>query len=152
MLRADLSDSNKGYGASVAWIRSIGANADVNIVNNTYVNNIENTTTFIAGKGSTLAISKSGSSDGAINATISNSIFWGNKDLTTTGNVVNSVNALNESLPNSLAIYNSIDERNFIGNAITHKASISYSNPLFVNAANSNFTLQTRFSSNKYGR
>ena len=142
---ADLSDSNKGYGASVAWIRSIGANADVNvnIVNNTYVNNIENTTTFIAGKGSTLAISKSGPSDGAINAIISNSIFWGNKDLTTTGNVVNSVNALNESLPNSLAIYNSIDERNFIGNAITHKASISYSNPLFVNAANSNFTLQT---------
>jgi len=138
---ADLSDSNKGYGASTAWIRSIGANADinVNIVNNTYVNNIENATQF--NSTAVLAISKFTTSSGTVNATISNSIFWGNKDQSNT-NVATSVNSLNKSVPNSLAVYNSIDERNFIGNAITHKASISYSNPLFVNAANNDFTLQ----------
>jgi len=141
-IATDLSSTYKGLGASASWIRNMGTNSDVNvhIANNTYVNNIDQSTTYIESSTGVVAISKTGSS-GAINATISNSIFWGNKGVSNA--VANSVNNLYEYNPTTMLVSNSISEIGFTDTSITSTISTNNSNPMFADEANNDFTLQS---------
>ena len=129
-----------GYSASAGWVRAGGSSATIsatisaNFINNTYANNIDNGTiaanTFIG----TIGLSRVTNTLGVLNAKVYNCIFQSN-----TAN--QAINAVLEVIPSSLEVRNSLSSDNF-PNANT-KSGIVTTDALFVDTANSDFTLQT---------
>lgn len=142
-LTGDLTSTVKGVSGSASWYRVIGDNSDMNLnlINNTYVNNIDIGTDYgmTANNRGVVGISKTGGSNRVINATVANTIFWDNK---TTGNVATrSITDFYKLPVNSVNVYNSIDEANFNDSSLSSTTNTSDANPLFNNAANGDFTL-----------
>jgi len=139
------STTAQGYAGSSAWLRNLSISSsstlNIEIINSTFVSNNDtgteqNLNNFSS---STLAISRSNGNAGAINTTVANSIFWGNR--ATGGLTARSITDLYEQPPTSVNVLNSIDEANFNDAVITNTSNTTNSNPLFTDAANGDFTL-----------
>lgn len=127
-----------GYAGSALWIRANGTNStvDADIVNCTFTDNIDIGTASAAER-ATVGMSKSAT--GTFNAEVSNCIFYGN---TTTGGVTSiSIGRVHTNAPNITLINNSIGEDNFSN--FTYLTNTSNANPLFTDAVNNDFTLQS---------
>ena len=130
--------SRKGKGGMV-WVRAYftGTVISANIINNTFVNNL-NEGTDAASDFATVAVSRRTGSFG--NGYIANNIFWGNKN--NNGNVALALGKGGGSnISNNFAAFNSIDEDNFSN--VSTKSNTSNIDPLFTDATNEDFTIQT---------
>ena len=137
----DIYASLTAFTGSSAWIRSSGsgANLTTNIVNCTFANNSDlGSRTNVTEKG-TLALSRRTDGMSTHNATVSNCIFYGNTDSNGTATLAIGKGHVNS--PNQTDVYNSIDEDGFSN--ITSTTNTSNSDPLFTNASNDDFTLQS---------
>ncbi|WP_299714898.1 InlB B-repeat-containing protein [uncultured Tenacibaculum sp.] len=131
--------SRKAKGGMV-WVRAYytGTIISTNIINNTFVNNL-NEGTDANSDFATVALSRNTGSYG--NSFVANNIFWGNKN--NNGNVALAVGkGGGTNFTNNLAALNSIDEDNF-SNISFLASNTSNSDPLFTDAANGDFTIQT---------
>ncbi|WP_299625211.1 InlB B-repeat-containing protein [uncultured Tenacibaculum sp.] len=131
--------SRKAKGGMV-WVRAhyTGTIISTNIINNTFVNNL-NEGTDANSDFATVALSRNTGSYG--NSFVANNIFWGNKN--NNGNVALAVGkGGGTNFTNNLAALNSIDEDNF-SNISFLASNTSNSDPLFTDAANGDFTIQT---------
>ncbi|MBU2939285.1 T9SS type A sorting domain-containing protein [Lacinutrix sp. C3R15] len=142
-ITADLNTTDTGLSGSASWFRALEAHAGLNLdlVNNTYINNID------LGTGnslnnlnrSTVGISEEiTSTDITFNANVSNCIFWNNK--TTDNNITRAISDLHLE-PANLNIYNSLDELGFNDFSITSKTNTSFKYPYFTDAVNEDYTL-----------
>ncbi len=130
--------TRKGKGGMV-WVRAYytGTVISANIINNTFVNNL-NEGTDADSDFATVAVSRRTGSYG--NGYIANNIFWGNKN--NNGNVALALGkGGGTNISNNFATFNSIDEDNFSN--VSTKSNTSNSDPLFTDAANEDFTIQT---------
>jgi hypothetical protein len=127
----DNSGAN-GYAGSGGWFRaySAGSTVNVNLVNNTYVNNVDSgTSSYVVNRG-TVGLSKNGSGAVYLNCNIYNCIFWGNTGVGGAPSIA--VNNIVDAFPTALTAKNSLDSNNF-STAIT-KQNIVTTNPLFVSS------------------
>ena len=145
-LVADLNTTTAtGLSGSASWFRTTGSSSidvSLNLVNNTYVNNIDlgtgsslNTTNR-----ATVVISKFNSTSiyYNYNAQVSNCIFWDN---TTTGGVTTKAISDQYEIPvTSVTVSNSLDFLNFNDTSISSLNNNISTNPLFTSATN--FSLQ----------
>ena len=139
---------NNGFGngiaGSSAWLRNLSGNntSDLNIAitNCTFVNNTDNGALSSTSNQATLMLSQGSVNTTPTNAIVSNSIFWGN--IGSGGGITRSITDYNKSPLTSLVVMNSIDELNFNDSSITSRTNTSDANPLFINAANNDYTLQ----------
>ncbi|CAL2055366.1 exported hypothetical protein [Tenacibaculum sp. 190524A05c] len=130
--------SRKAKGGMV-WVRAYytGTVISANIINNTFVNNL-NEGTDANSDFATVAVSRRTGSYG--NGYIANNIFWGNKN--NNGNVALALGkGGGTNITNNFAAFNSIDEDNFSN--VSTKSNTSNSDPLFTDATNEDFTIQT---------
>ena len=136
----DDPQGGNGLGSAGGWIRSGGAGTiiNTNVINNTFVNNISGgtgTSDF-----STLAISRISGGYGNVN--VANNIFWGNTD--NSGQTTYAIGLVNDTaFPSNLTIYNSIDEDDFSPINSNNKINTSNLNPLFTDAGNGDYSLQS---------
>ncbi|MGR7813304.1 choice-of-anchor Q domain-containing protein [Lacinutrix undariae] len=142
-LTGDLTSTVKGTSGSASWYKVVGDNSDMNLnlFNNTYVNNIDIGTDqgMTANNRGVVGISKTAGSNRVMNATVANTIFWDNK---TTGNVATrSITDFYELPITSVNVYNSIDEASFNDSSLSSTTNTSDANPLFNDATNGDFTL-----------
>lgn len=137
----NVSGSALGYTGSSCWVRAndTGANLTTTITNCTFANNEDNGTYSSSLKG-TLALSRRSDGNSIHNATINNSIFYFN-DQGASGVVGLSVNPGHVSYPNTVFVNNSISEDNF--NNLSYLTNTSNADPLFTDANNNDFTLQS---------
>ena len=143
-IAADLSASLKGRSGSASWFRVIQTNSvlNINLVNNTYAKNIDTGTdqSLTNNLRGVVTITRNSLSTGTIESSASNCIFWDNE--TTAGATSRAFSYNSETQPNSLTIFNSIDELNFAYGMVTGTTNISNSSPMFTDALNNDFTLQ----------
>lgn len=137
---SDLSFSLKGFGGSAGWIRTLGdhANIDLDFVNNTVVNSIDNGTGNAALNSNTrapLGLTEQTTFNGTINAEIHNSIFYNNNS----GGGNTSIAQIHQRAASSINVSNSIGQDLFSN--ISGKMNASNANPLFTDAANRDYTL-----------
>ncbi|WP_458628942.1 T9SS type A sorting domain-containing protein [Winogradskyella sp. PC D3.3] len=138
--------SAQGLAGSSSWFRltNNGSNVTLNLTNNTYANNIDTGTDQSLGNSSrsTVAIGKFSNISSTLNATVNNCIFWGN---TSAGGLdAVAITDLHESpVIGSITVNNSIDLYDFTDSVITSKSNTVTTDPLFTDAANSDFTLTT---------
>ena len=143
-IAGDLNNTNAtGLSGSATWIRvlSNGSNVNLDLTNNTYVNNQDLGTGQSLNNFSraTVAISRQSGINGTFNAQVNNCIFWNNTAVG--GAPVRSITDLYRSPINSLVVRNSIDALNFNDDSISSTVSTLTGDPLFTNAANNNYTL-----------
>ncbi|WP_452218536.1 T9SS type A sorting domain-containing protein [Lacinutrix undariae] len=142
-LASDLNTTSAiGVSGSASWFRVIanGSDVNLNLTNNTYVNNKDLGTDNSLNNftRATVAISKGVGITSTFNAVVSNAIFWNN---TTVGGVTTrSITDLDKASANSLTVNNSIDQLDFNDDSITNKVDTSSANPLFTSATD--YTLQ----------
>ncbi|WP_299135773.1 InlB B-repeat-containing protein [uncultured Tenacibaculum sp.] len=135
------TSSLRAYTGSSIWFRASGVNTNVTttIVNNTFANNIDIGTQAGSERG-TLALSRRTDGNSTHNATIANSIIFGN---TRAGGITTlDVNKGHVTLPNQVLVYNSIGEEGFTNIVSSNLVNSSSSNPGFINPSNNDFTLQ----------
>ena len=134
--------STKGYAGSAGWFRSTAtANNSVsviNLTNNNYVNNTDlGTVTGLNNfNRATVGLTKVGTN--SLTANVANCIFWGNT--TVGGAVAKSIAEIHTTLGN-ISVYNSIGEDGFSN--LTSLTSTSSADPLFTDASNNDFALQS---------
>lgn len=143
-IAGDLNNSSAtGLAGSASWIRVLnnGSNVNLNLTNNTYVNNQDLGTGQSLNNFSraTVAISRQSGITGTFNAQVNNCIFWNNT--TAGGATARAITDLYKSPINSLVVRNSIDPLNFNDDSISSTVSTLTSDPLFTNAANNDYTL-----------
>lgn len=144
-IAGDLNNTTAtGLSGSAGWLRNIGnANSELSIelVNNTFVNNIATGTNQSLNNftRATFALSKNNATAGNTTAVVANCIFWNNESAG--GGIARSITDQYRLPINSLTIINSIDEANFNDDSITITMNTSNSDPLFTDAANDDFTL-----------
>lgn len=139
----DYDGSNLGYTGSALTVRTANIPRSVsntNVTNCTFANNLD-VGSAPSEKGP-LAFGREHPTCSQ-NATISNSIFYGNKKLQGSTPVTStSVNKGHLTLDiDNVSISNSIGEDNFVN--IANVSSSSDADPLFTNASNKDFTLQS---------
>lgn len=132
----------QGFTGSSMWVRTNSNQSVLNttITNCTFANNIDIGNRADAEKG-TVALSKvtTSSASAVHNAYIYNSIIYGNTDVIS--NATPSINKGHEVAANVSSVFNSTSEDNF--SPATSTTSVSDANPLFSDAANDDFTLQS---------
>jgi hypothetical protein len=135
------STSQRGYTGSSLWIRAngTGSNVTTNVTNCTFTNNVDSGTQGGSNRG-TLALSRRTDVSSTHNATINNSIFYANRD-GTSAVATKAVNSGHTLMPNLTFVNNSIDENSFSN--LTSLANISNANPMFTDASNEDYTLQS---------
>ena len=136
--RAIDNSAANGYAGSGGWFRaySAGSTVNVNLANNTYVNNVDSgTSSYVVNRG-VIGLSKNGSGSVYLNCNIHNCIFWGNTGIG--GATSLAVNNIVDAFPTTLTAKNSLDSNNF-STAIT-KQNIVTSNPLFVSSTDFQLT------------
>ncbi|WP_397363601.1 choice-of-anchor Q domain-containing protein [Olleya sp. R77988] len=134
-----------GLSGSASWFRTTGSSGidvSLNLVNNTYVNNVDLGTgsSLNATNRATVAISKFNSTTITYNynAQVSNCIFWNN---TTTGGVTTKAISDQFEIPvTSLTVSNSLDALNFNDSSITSSNNSITADPIFTSTTD--FTLQ----------
>ncbi|AUC14452.1 hypothetical protein BTO06_04520 [Tenacibaculum sp. SZ-18] len=138
--RTEDNGSALGRGLSAIWLRAFNTGSVISptIVNNTFVNNRNE------GTGSsdfaTVGLSQENGTFGTIN--IANNIFWGNTD--NSGNTSLAFGRRTDSsIAPGISVSNSIDENNFSNIPMGNVINSSNSDPLFTDAVNGDFTLQT---------
>ncbi|WMN10674.1 InlB B-repeat-containing protein [Marivirga salinae] len=114
---------------------------NTNISNCTFANNFENTSSSIAEKAVVNVGKRFADPNYVHNITVSNSIFYNNVDAS--GSIVGSIGRGNLQAPNSITVYNSIDQDVFTYVNPANLFNTLNSNPLFADMANNVFTLQT---------
>ncbi|CAM1345221.1 InlB B-repeat-containing protein [Tenacibaculum amylolyticum] len=135
----DNGTARRGVGSAGGWIRAFSNGCTVNttIVNNTFVNN-SNTGTG-ASDLSTLGMSRMAGVYGTVN--FANNIFWNNT--ANNGQVAFSLGSIvDNNLANNLIVFNSIDQNDFSRVNSNNRINTSNADPLFLDAANNDFTLQ----------
>jgi hypothetical protein len=141
-LTGDLTSTVKGISGSASWYRVIGDNSNMHLqlLNNTYVNNIDLGTDqgMTNANRAVVGISKTAGTNRTVNATVANSIFWGNT--TDTGVVTKSISDFYKD-PVTVNVFNSIDEANFNDASITSTTNISNADPLFENVSLNDYNL-----------
>jgi len=143
-IAGDLNNTSAtGIAGSASWIRVIsnGSNVNLDLSNNTYVNNQDLGTGQSLNNFSraTVGISRQPGITGAFNAKVSNCIFWNNT--TVGGATTRSITDLYKSPVSSLVVRNSIDPLNFNDDSISSAVSTLTGDPLFTNEANNDYTL-----------
>ena len=143
-IAGDLNNTTAtGLAGSASWIRVLndGSNVNLNLSNNTYVNNKDIGTGQSLNNFSraTVAISKSPGITGTFNAQVNNCIFWSNT--VGGGATARSITDLYRNPASSLIVRNSLDPLNFNDDTISSKINTSNADPLFTSATD--FTLQT---------
>ncbi|NQY06697.1 MAG: DUF5123 domain-containing protein [Flavobacteriaceae bacterium] len=140
-ITVDQSSGARGYTGSAAWIRAnaSGSNLTSTITNCTFANNLDRGTQSGSTRGP-LGLSRR--TDGTSNhtVTINNSIFYYN-DQGVSGATALMVNNGHTSYPNTTFVNNSISEDDFSN--LIFLTNTSNSDPLFVDATNGDFTLQS---------
>jgi len=135
----DLASPN-GLSGSASWFRSIGSNAnmDLKLINNTYVNNLDDSSSngIDVNSRAVVAINKTA---GTINAEVVNCIFWNNFSGGTTNSIKSITHTYNDAVQ-SINVRNSIDPLNFNDASITSTTATSTANPMFISLTD--FTLQ----------
>lgn len=135
--------SLNGFSGPAAWFRSTDQGTDINIdlINNTFVNNIDDSTasTMNSAVRGVVLISKTATNFGVVTTNVSNCIFWNNFFGTSSSNVRSITNS-DKELPSPITVKNSIDPYNFNDDSIGTKTATSTADPLFVNDQ-TNFTL-----------
>jgi len=142
-IAGDLNNTSAtGIAGSASWIRVIsnGSNVNLDLSNNTYVNNQDLGTGQSLNNFSraTVGISRQPGITGTFNAKVSNCIFWNNT--TVGGATTRSITDLYKSPVSSLVVRNSIDPLNFNDDSISSKVNTSNADPLFISATD--FALQ----------
>lgn len=136
-----VKDNGSSLGlAGVVWLRAItyGARFNTKVINSTFANN-QLTATGAITERAVLGVSKYRGID--VRIEVSNSIFYTNTSNTSTAPLsLGRVNS--DPVPNIRKVYNSIGEDNFSNIAAADKVAVSNSDPLFTDAANSDFTVQ----------
>lgn len=145
-IAADNAVHKGDTGSSMFFINLSGNNTsdlNIGITNCTFVNNQDTGTTspISSTQRATLVLAQANVNTTPTNAIVSNCVFWGNRNVG--GSIARSITDSTVSPLTSLVVRNSIDEANFNDSSITSKTNTSTANPLFVDAINSNFTLQT---------
>jgi hypothetical protein len=134
---------NDGYTGSAAWIRAntAGSSLTTTITNCTFANNTDiGTKSGVAERG-TLSLGRRTDGSSTHNATVNNCIIYNNigaSNVTTLD-----INKGHVSFPNQLLVNNSIGEQGFSNLSAGNLTNTSNSDPLFVDASNNDFTLQT---------
>ena len=131
--------TNLGRGSSAGWLRAFNTDSKINstLVNNTFSNNI-NGGTFSGSDYGTLGLSRQSGIDGTIG--LSNNIFWGNVN-NSGGTAVSIGKITDDFLPSTINVYNSIGADDFFN--IPNTTSVLNTDPLFTDAANGDYTLQS---------
>ena len=126
-----------GFTGSSAWIRANGSGSTIttNIVNSTFANNADTGTQAALVNKGTLSLART---SGTHNATISNSIFFNNTEIS--GATSLAVSQGHASAANVVNVTNSIDEDNFSN--LTYLTNTSSADPMFIDASNNDFKLQ----------
>jgi len=132
------NNANDGYTGSAAWIRAneSGSNLTTTITNCTFANNTDIGAVSASQKGA-LALGRRVDGSATHNATINNSIFYGNEGAGSATTA--SVNNGHTLSPNLTLVNNSIGEDNFSN--LTSLINTSSVNPMFTSATD--FTLQS---------
>jgi len=138
----DVNASTVGFTGSSIWARAntTGSNLTTTITNCTFANNIDIGTQSGSQRG-TLALSDRTDGNSTHNATINNCIIYGNAG--SGGNSTLDVNRGHTSFPNSVLVNNSIGENGFSNISSGNLTNTSNSDPLFTDAGNGDFTLQS---------
>ena len=128
------------YTGSSVWIRAYGSGSTVttNIVNSTFANNIDIGTQSGVYERGTLSL---GRWNGTHNVTLSNIISYHNTGAGSGTTLA--VSAGHDSTVNQIVVYNSIAEDDFSNISAGNLINTSNSDPLFTDAANGDFTLQS---------
>jgi len=142
-ISGNLGVTLQGLSGAGSWFRSLGTNADVTVklINNAYVNNIDDSkgNSLDDNSRATVAINKTA---GTLNAEVVNCIFWNNYRPTSVGEIsTRSITNTYQDAVQSITVKNSIDQLNFNDASITSKTNTSNSNPLFI--SETNVTLQS---------
>ncbi|MGB1231195.1 MAG: T9SS type A sorting domain-containing protein [Winogradskyella sp.] len=128
--------TQNGYSGAAAWFRSTDQGTDINIdlVNNTFVNNVDGSTasTMNTSVRGVVLISKAATNFGVVTTNVANCIFWNNFFGTSSSNVRSITNS-DKELPSPITVKNSIDFYNFNDDSIGTKTATSTANPLFIN-------------------
>lgn len=140
-ISVDQNSSNRGFTGSALWARAnaSGSNLTTIVTNCTFGNNLDRGTTASSQYG-TLALSRRTDGSSTHNATINNSIFYFN-DQGVSGVTGVSINPGHTSFPNTVFVNNSISEDSFSN--LTFLTNTSGADPMFTDANNNDFTLQT---------
>ena len=135
----DVNSSYLGYTGSSAWIRAndSGSNLTTTITNCTFANNSDVGTQSNSDRG-TLGLSSRTDGNSTHNVIINNSIFYNNTGASGTTKAINSGHT---SMPNQTFVNNSIDEDGFSN--LSFLTNTSNADPLFTDASNNDFTLQS---------
>jgi hypothetical protein len=133
----DNTTSRRGLGTPAGFIRAYypGSVVNAKVINNTFANN----QSLGSHPTSNFPVLGIGEVDGSFSLSIANNIFWGNTNYASTTSLAIAQAA--DDFPNNPFVYNSIDENNFSN--ITYKIDTSNTNPMFVDASNNDFTLQS---------
>ncbi|CAM1349109.1 InlB B-repeat-containing protein [Tenacibaculum halocynthiae] len=134
--------TNKGHAGSAGWFRAYGTGSTMNcdLINNTYVNNVNLGTTSGLNNFNRSAVGM-GRTNGVFNGNVANCIFWKN---TTTGGVVSkSIAQVHTTLGQNITVKNSIGEDSFSNLPSSRVTNVSNSDPLFTDLANNDVSLTT---------
>lgn len=139
----DYSSTSQGYTGSSVWLRAYGSGSNVTttITNCTFANNTDIATHPASTQRGTVALGRNTSNNSTHNVIISNSIIYNNVG---TGSITTlDINKGHVNYPSSVLINNSIGEDNFSTINTPNLTNTSNANPLFTDASNNDFTLQS---------
>ena len=137
--------ASKGYFGSAAWLRSIPGSTGSSTLTSKFIN-----CTFVDNKDLGTATNVNnfnrsplvfGRSNNSFVSEVSNSIFWANEAVG--GTASRAISGGIEPSYGTLTVYNSIANDDFTNLAVADKVNTSSNDPLFTDAMNNDFTLQT---------
>ncbi|WP_299159012.1 choice-of-anchor Q domain-containing protein [uncultured Tenacibaculum sp.] len=130
----------QGFAGSAMWLRAYGTNStyNVNIANSTFAKNQDITarTGLVL---ATVGLSQR-NGHGVMTATVSNSVLYGNT-MNDPNLVPTSIGWVNSNRPSDISVINSITQGGSL--LATSVTNVIYSDPLFTDAVNNDFTLQS---------
>ena len=133
-----------GFAGSSMWIASLNNNTliDVDIANNTFVNNIDEGNSPNGSNNTNRAtlVMFLQPAVSTLTGTVSNSIFWNNK---ARGGVLAKATSAGLESPGDIDFFNCLDEDNFSNINASKKINISDSDPQFANSSIGDFQLTT---------
>ncbi|OUS02841.1 hypothetical protein A9Q86_01975 [Flavobacteriales bacterium 33_180_T64] len=143
-IAGNTSTGVRGLSGAASWFRSIGASSDLDLklINNTYVNHLDDSDGNSINNNSRAVVAINTSSTGVLNAEVVNCIFWNNYKPASPSNIaVRSITNTYQDVAQSIVVKNSIDQLNFNDASITSTVNTSSASPLFTNI-NNDLTIQ----------
>ncbi|CAL2105085.1 putative repeat protein (TIGR02543 family)/predicted secreted protein (Por secretion system target) [Tenacibaculum sp. 190524A02b] len=140
--KAQNNGSSLGFAASGGWFRANAAGSRVNVelVNNTYVNNEDTGTSSSLNNFTRATVGIGYGSSGQITANVANNIFWNNT--TVGGASAKAITGIHTTLGQNITVKNSISPDSFSTIPSGSVSNVLNADPQFTNAASNDFSLQ----------